>query len=110
MTTIVCQSVSLFPFNDGDLSAFQADGGKVLLAVLQEVFFITAVAEIVVNATKASFEAGIIRGVLGQDVAEFNLSVFHFVFHSVTAKVKSRVQAIPRLKKVMLRKIKNTQH
>jgi hypothetical protein len=81
MTTIVRQGIRFLPFNDGDLSAFQADFGQVLLAVFQKTIFITAVAEIVVNATKASLQAFIPRGILGQDAAEFDFSVVHFVFH-----------------------------
>jgi len=81
MPTIVGEGVRLLPFDDGDLSAFQFDAGKVFFAVFQKIVRITAVAEIVVNATKASLQAFIPRGILGQDAAEFDFSVAHFVFH-----------------------------
>ena len=81
MPTIVEEGMGFLPFNDGSLSALQADAGKVFFAVLQQIFFFAAVGKIVVNATEASLQAFIPRGILGQDSAEFDFAVFHFVFH-----------------------------
>ena len=81
VTAIIRESVSFLPFNDGDFSAFQADFGQVLLAVLQEIFFFAAVGKVVINPAKASLQAFIPRGVLFQNAAEFDFSVVYFVFH-----------------------------
>jgi len=95
VTAIIREGVSFLPFNDGSLSGVQFDAGEVFFAVFQKTIFITAMTKIVVNPSPASLQAFVPRGILGQDSAEFDLSVVHFDLHCAYSLSRSLEKSTP---------------
>jgi len=89
ITPVVSQGVGFFPFDTCGSTTFQGYQRKLLFAVAQKVILFATLPQVVVNPPPSSLQIG---GVFIENVTEFDLSVFHFVFHcaySLTPKPHS---------------------